>query len=127
MPTHGFKSITVHEAIYDKFFAVFNTNKEKLQMKGISSFSGYITSQINEIIHRDRTYSKYKARFEVISIEDKFVILRDNKRDRIAEIDRRNNLPLFCHLCKSETCSHIGFCFSLSQIYPIGQKEREKS
>jgi len=119
MPSQGFKSITVTDAVYDKFFSVFDANKEELHMKGITSFAGYVTSQINEIIHRDRIYSKYKARFEVISIESEFIILNDNKLKRIAEINRTSNPPLFCHLCKSNTCSHIGFCFSLPQIYPI--------
>ena len=119
MPSQGFKSITITEGVYDKFFSVYDANKQELHMKGIFSFSGYITSQINEIIHRDIIYSKYKARFKVISIKSNFIILKDDKVRRIVEIDRTSNPPLFCHLCKSNTCSHIGFCYSLSQIYPI--------
>ena len=48
MPKAGFKSITVSENIYDKFHARFEKKKEALAMRGISSFSGYVTFVLSE-------------------------------------------------------------------------------
>ena len=43
MPKPGFKSITISETVYEKFFDVYEKNKDKLTMKGVNSFAGYIT------------------------------------------------------------------------------------
>ena len=43
MPKPGFKSITISESVYDKFHDVYEKNKDKLTMKGVNSFAGYIT------------------------------------------------------------------------------------
>ena len=40
MPKPGFKSITISETVYEKFFDVYEKNKEKLTMKGVNSFAG---------------------------------------------------------------------------------------
>ena len=44
MPKAGFKSITVSENIYDKFYKKYEKKKKILAMKGINSFSGYMVS-----------------------------------------------------------------------------------
>ena len=38
MPKPGFKSITVSENIYKKFFNVYEKRKNDLELKGITSF-----------------------------------------------------------------------------------------
>jgi len=48
MPKAGFKSITVAETIYDKFHGRYEKKKQELFMKGINSFSAYITSELTE-------------------------------------------------------------------------------
>jgi hypothetical protein len=47
MPKPGYKSITVSEYVYKKFFQVYEKNKKGLELKGISSFSGYLTSMMD--------------------------------------------------------------------------------
>lgn len=53
MPKAGFKSITVSENIYDRFHARFEKRKDALAMKGISSFSGYITFVLSENFEKE--------------------------------------------------------------------------
>lgn len=43
MPAAGFRTITVSEDIYDKFYAKYEKEKEEFKEKGIFSFSAYIT------------------------------------------------------------------------------------
>jgi hypothetical protein len=49
MPKPGYKSITVSEHVYKKFFNVYEENKRGLEIKGIRSFSGYLTSMMEEM------------------------------------------------------------------------------
>ncbi len=54
MPKAGFKSITVNEKVYDKFYQIFFDQKEKLAMKGVSSFAGYVTLCLEEMQYHTR-------------------------------------------------------------------------
>ncbi len=53
MPKSGFKSITVNERVYDKFYQIFFDSKEKLSLKGVNSFSGYVTFCLEEMMRKD--------------------------------------------------------------------------
>ena len=50
MPKPGYKSITVSENVFKKFFGVYEKNKKGLELKGIGSFSGYLTSIMEEMM-----------------------------------------------------------------------------
>jgi len=50
MPKAGFKSITISEEVYDKFFDVYQKNKPELIMKGVNSFAGYITYTLEDMM-----------------------------------------------------------------------------
>lgn len=116
MPKAGFKTITVTDLVYDTFEKIYLDNKEEYAMKGISSFSGYITDKIETIMKNFNVTEKYPPRFKVITIEETRIVLKDGKIDRIVEISIKKGM-LTCHLCNSEKCPHIGFCYSLHQIY----------
>jgi hypothetical protein len=62
MPKPGFKSITVSENIYKKFFEVYEKNKKGLELKGIMSFSGYLTSRMEEMMIKDKVFAKHSPR-----------------------------------------------------------------
>lgn len=53
MPRGGFKSITLSESVYDNFYTHYEKNKEKVKMKGVFSFSGFITLKLNEILTKE--------------------------------------------------------------------------
>lgn len=116
MPRCGFKTITVTETVFDKFYQTWLTCKDELAMKGVSSFAGYITHLILECMKVDETFTKYQPRYEKIAIEECRIILRDNKINRIVELKRKGVL-LHCELCEKDNCVHVGFCYSFHQIY----------
>ena len=53
MPKPGFKSITISESVYDKFNQVYLKNKDELVMKGVNSFAGYVTYQLEQTMQKD--------------------------------------------------------------------------
>lgn len=118
MPKDGFKSITVSETVYDKFYEVYQKSKDELVMKGVNSFSGYVTYMLEEMMAKDKTFSRYAPKIEKISVDNDRVILKDNIKNRIAEITIKNG-ELECCLCNEKDCVHVGFVFSLPDVYEL--------
>ena len=118
MPKPGFKSITVSESVYDKFYDVYEKKKDELSMKGVNSFAGYITYMLEENMLKDKTFARYAPKLEKVSVDDDRVILKDNIKNRIAEVAIQRG-ELFCQLCNEKDCVHIGFVFSLPDVYEV--------
>lgn len=118
MPKEGFKSITVSETVYNKFYDVYQKNKDDLLMKGVNSFSGYITYMLEEMMQKDKTFARYAPKLEKVSVDDDRVILKDNFKNRIAEVAIQRGEP-FCQLCNEKDCVHIGFIWSIPEVYEV--------
>ena len=116
MPKPGFKSITVSENVYKKFFEVYEKNKEGLELKGVTSFSGYLTSRMEEMMIKDEVFAKHSPLVEKIAVDQNRVILKDNKRNRIVEVLMKNG-ELQCLLDERSDCVHVGFVYSLPELY----------
>ena len=116
MPKPGFKSITISETVYEKFHDVYEKNKDKLIMKGVNSFAGYITYMLEDSMLKDKTFAKYAPKLELISIEDDRVIVKNNIQNRIAEIVLQRG-ELYCQLCEVKDCHCIGYVWSIPEIY----------
>lgn len=118
MPKAGFKSITVSESVYNKFHDVYRKNKEDLAMKGINSFAGYITFMMEDLMQKDETFARYAPKLEKISVDDNRVVIKDNIKNRIAEVAIQNG-ELYCMFCEEKDCVHVGFVFSLPDVYEV--------
>ena len=118
MPKDGFKSITVSETVYNKFYDVYQKNKQELTMKGVNSFAGYVTYMLEETMQKDKTFAKYAPKLEKVSVDEDRVIIKDNIKNRIAEVAIQRG-ELYCQLCEDKNCFHIGFVFSLPDVYEI--------
>ena len=118
MPKEGFKSITVSEIVYNKFFDVYQKNKEDLLMKGVNSFSGYVTYMLEEMMQKDKTFAKYAPKIEKISVDEDRVILKDTIKNRIAEVAMQRG-ELFCQLCEDKNCVHVGFAWAIPEVYEL--------
>ena len=118
MPKPGFKSITLSETVYDKFNEAYQKNKAELTMKGGNSFAGYVTYLLEQMIQKDKTFARFAPKLEKISIDSDRVVLKDNIQNRIAEVVIQNG-ELFCLLCDEKDCVHVGYIFSIPDIYEI--------
>jgi len=118
MPKEGFKSITVSDTVYDRYYEIYQKNKQELVMKGVNSFAGYITYMLEQTMQKDKTFAKYAPKLEKVSIDDDRVIVKDNIKNRIAEVTIQRG-ELYCQLCEEKNCFHVGFVFSLPDVYEI--------
>jgi predicted CopG family antitoxin len=118
MPKPGYKSITVSENVYNKFLKVYEKNKKGLEIKGVRSFSGYLTSMMEETMVRYEAFAKYAPYMEKIDIDQNRVTLKDNKRNRIAEVMLKEG-ELQCLLDEKSDCVHVGFVYSLPELYKM--------
>jgi hypothetical protein len=118
LPKEGFKSITVSEVVYSKFFDVYQKNKEALLMKGVNSFSGYVTYMLEEMMQKDKTFAKYAPKIEKISVDEDRVILKDTIENRIAEVAMQRG-ELYCQLCEDKNCVHVGFAWAIPEVYEL--------
>ena len=118
MPKAGFKSITISEEVYNRFHDIYKKSKHELAMKGVNSFAGYITFMMEDLMQKDDTFARYAPKLEKISIDDDRVVVKDNIKNRIAEVAVQNN-ELYCLLCEEKNCVHVGFVFSLPEIYEV--------
>ena len=118
MPKPGFKSITISEAVYDKFNQVYQKNKDELTMKGVNSFAGYVTYLLEDVMKKDKTFARYAPKLEKVSVDADRIILKDNIKNRIAEVAIQNG-QLYCQLCEEKDCVHIGYVFGLPDVYEI--------
>jgi hypothetical protein len=118
MPKAGFKSITVSDYVYNRFFGTYERTRRDLELKGITSFSGYLTSMMEEIMTKYETFSRHAPFMEKIDVEQNRITVKDNKRKRVAEVFLKDD-KLSCSLDESVDCAHIGFVYSLPEFYNI--------
>ena len=97
MPKPGFKTVTLSEAVYDKFNQTYQKNKDELTMKGVNSFAGYVTYLLEDVMKKDKTFARYAPKLEKVSVDADRIILKDNIKNRIAEVAIQNN-ELYCQL-----------------------------
>jgi len=64
---------------------------------------------------------------EKISIDSDRVLIKDNKRNRIAEVILRNGGELCCLLYEKIDYIHIGFVYSLPEVYIVLNNKRMKA
>lgn len=125
MPKPGFKSITVSEAVYDRFHDAYTNSKEDLSRKGVKSFSGYVSYMLEEQMLKDETFAKHAPRIKSISVESDCVILRDNVSGRIIEVAIRGG-ELACQHCEKGDCVHVGFVLSMPDVYDMLESKGAK-
>ncbi|MGB8024407.1 MAG: hypothetical protein WCF06_08825 [Nitrososphaeraceae archaeon] len=114
------------ENVYKKFFEVYEKNKKGLELKGVTSFSGYLTSRMEEMMIKDEVFAKHSPLVEKIAVDQNRVILKDNKRNRIVEVLMKNG-ELQCLLDERSDCVHVGFVYSLPELYCIINNNNNKA
>jgi hypothetical protein len=54
MPRKGYKSITVKENVYDYFKKEYEKVKDEMGIKGIRSFSGFVSMRLAEMLEQEQ-------------------------------------------------------------------------
>jgi len=116
MPRSGFKSYSIKEDLYEIIKKEFNENRHELRLQGITSISAYFSYLINKNI--EESDSKASKRFSLIKIIANKVIVKDSVPDRVIELTI-NQGKIYCEQDKKTDCIHVGFAYSLSEIYKL--------
>lgn len=116
MPAKGWKTVTVSDQVYDYFWERWSENRKKIVLKhGVSSFSGYLTRILYDTMRRDEAQSRFAPLIDIIDLFEDRVVLRDARKDRIAEVFVRNG-QLYCNLCESSECVHTGYSLAIPEV-----------
>ena len=75
---------------------------------------------------KHEAFAKQAPFMEKISIDSDRVLVKDNKRNRIAEVILRNG-ELLCLLDEKIDCVHIGFVYSIPEVYIVLNKNGMKA
>lgn len=116
----GYTSIAVTEQVFNSYKSTFEAKKEQLVKRGITSFSGYITSMLEELMERDSIFARYAPFMEEFDFDDSggTVYIKDNRTKRIAGISIQGK-ELHCDVDDANDCVHVGFAFSIPKVYEV--------
>ncbi len=123
MPKKGFKSFSLKDGVYDPYHSKFLENKIDLQKKGVTSFSAYLAYVLNEAIQQ-KSFHK-NSKFEKIFMDSSSVVIKDLQLNEIFELSVKGN-SLYCENDKRDDCLHVGFAYSIPEIYKNIQQSKKK-
>jgi virulence-associated protein VapD len=77
-------SITI--PVYERYKQTYQKNKEQLTRKGITSFAGYITSTLEEMMEKNEVFARYAPFLEEFGYDEgtNTIYIKDNRTNRIA-------------------------------------------
>jgi hypothetical protein len=71
---------------------------------------------MEEMMLKYEAFAKHAPYMEKLSIDQNRVVLKDNKRNRIAEVMLKEGESQ-CLLDERSDCLHVGFVYSLPELY----------
>jgi hypothetical protein len=79
-------SITI--PVYERYKQTYQKNKEQLTRKGITSFAGYITSTLEEMMEKNEVFARYAPFLEEFGYDEgtNTIYIKDNRTNRIAGV-----------------------------------------
>ena len=114
-------SITI--PVYERYKQTYQKNKEQLTRKGITSFAGYITSTLEEMMEKNEVFARYAPFMQEFGFDEgtNTIYIKDNRTNRIAGVTVREK-SLTCDVDQRDDCVHVGFAYALPQVYKVMDK-----
>jgi hypothetical protein len=116
-------NLSIAIPVYERYKQTYEKKKEQLTRKGITSFAGYITSTLEELMEKDEVFARYALFMQEFGYDEgtNTIYIKDNRTNRIAGVTIREK-GLTCDLDQREDCVHIGFAYALPQVYRVMDK-----
>jgi hypothetical protein len=112
MPDRRFRTITVSAQLYHQVQE--RAKKEKRPL------AGFVSDILVNMLYVDERFQNYVPLLELVALEPDQVIIRDNKKDRIADVRARKaaggKIELHCTLDNTDYCPHTAFAAALPQV-----------
>jgi hypothetical protein len=112
MPDRRFRTITVSAQLYQQV-----QEKAKKEKKPLAVF---VSDILVNMLYVDERFANYVPLLELVALEADQVIIRDNKKDKIADVRAKRadggKLHLYCNLDSTDYCPHTAFAAALPQV-----------
>ena len=112
MPDGGFKTITVTDQLYERV-------KRQAKKRG-NSVSGYVSETLQAVFKVEDSFSGCTPLFQLVSVGQTDVVVRDDKKDRIVGVKARaadgGKVRFYCELDATDYCQHTAFAAALPQV-----------
>ncbi len=122
MPKEGFSVITITQQVHDKARTRYNQKLKAGQVQD-KSFSRFINDIIMDVIEADANLALSAPFMQKIGLEGNSIMIKDNKIDRIVEVQVRGK-ELVCMLDEKKDCAHVGYAYSIPEVYRIMSERR---
>ncbi len=112
MPESRFRTITVSAQLYQQV-----QERARKQKRPLASF---VSDILVNMLYVDEKFANYVPLLELVALESDQVIIRDNKKDKIADVRARKGaggkVELRCTLDNTDYCPHTAFAAALPQV-----------
>ena len=116
MPKEGFSVITITEQAHEKARSMY-LQKVKSGEEN-KSFSRYINDMIMDRIEADENLSLMAPFMQKVGLQDNSIMIKDNKIGRLTEVQVHGK-ELVCLHCNKKDCVHVGFAYSIPEVYRV--------
>ncbi|MGI0090150.1 MAG: hypothetical protein ACREBS_00430 [Nitrososphaerales archaeon] len=116
MPSKEWTNMRVRKSTTAKLEQVYERRKHDLLDRGITSVTGMVQDLLVGFIERDEVLSKYVPHLSAGDVELDHFAVKDSKLARTIDV-YLSEQALYCDYDKSFDCVHIGFVWSLPELY----------
>lgn len=119
----GYMNLSVALPVYERYKGAYERKKEELVKKGVTSFAGYITSMLEELMEKNEVFARYAPFLQEFGYDEgnNTIYIKDNRTNRVAGVLIREK-GLICDVDNKDDCVHIGFAYALPQVYKVMEK-----
>ena len=119
----GYMNLSITIPVYERYKQTYQKNKEQLTRKGITSFAGYITSTLEEMMEKNEIFGRWAPFMQEFGFDEgtNTIYIKDNRTNRIAGVTVREK-SLTCDVDQKDDCVHVGFAYALPEVYKVMEK-----
>ena len=121
MPKKGFAVICITEEVFKRAKAFYLKKLRAGEISNKISFSRFMNDLLEHAVENDEYLSRMPVAFQKIGIFGNSVLLKDCL-DQIYQVKihlRNGNSELWCLKDKRNDCIHIGFAYSIPELYRV--------
>ncbi len=119
----GYMNLSITIPVYERYKQTYQKNKEQLTRKGVTSFAGYITSTLEEMMEKNEIFGRWAPFMQEFGFDEgtNTIYIKDNRTNRIAAVSVKDK-AWTCDIDQRDDCVHIGFAYALPQVYKVMDK-----